>query len=314
MEDKRTTTIVLLGPTASGKTAAAVALAEKIGGEIVSADAFQVYRGMDVATAKPSPDLLRRVPHHLIDIIPLDEVYTAARFRALALAALEEIRGRGRTPLVVGGAAMYITALTDGLCSAPSADPEIRVSLAEEEKKLGPGHLHRKLAAVDPVSSERIHPRNIKRIIRALEVFQLTGEPISRLQVEWTRNRGNQGNENKEFVLVGMKREREDLQRRIEQRVERMFESGLVEETRRLRDQGAGGASSAWMALGYREVEGYLRGEYSQSEARKRLVVNTRRFARRQMIWWKRDERIIWVDVSPEEKPEETAETMRLNI
>jgi tRNA dimethylallyltransferase len=314
LEDKRTTTIVLLGPTASGKTAAAVALAEKIGGEIVSADAFQVYRGMDVATAKPSPDLLRRVPHHLIDIIPLDEVYTAARFRALALAALEEIRGRGRTPLVVGGAAMYITALTDGLCSAPSADPEIRVSLAEEEKKLGPGHLHRKLAAVDPVSSERIHPRNIKRIIRALEVFQLTGEPISRLQVEWTRNRGNQGNENKEFVLVGMKREREDLQRRIEQRVERMFESGLVEETRRLRDQGAGGASSAWMALGYREVEGYLRGEYSQSEARKRLVVNTRRFARRQMIWWKRDERIIWVDVSPEEKPEETAETMRLNI
>ncbi|MCX6349336.1 MAG: tRNA (adenosine(37)-N6)-dimethylallyltransferase MiaA [Candidatus Aureabacteria bacterium] len=178
-------TIVLLGPTASGKTEVAAALAERIGAEIVSADAFQVYRGMNIATAKPSLDLRRRAPHHLIDILPVSESYSVARFRDLALARLPEIRERGKVPLVVGGSAMYIAALVDGLCAAPSADHGLRDSLAAEEKEKGPGWLHERLSAVDPVSAGRIHPRNLKRIIRALEVHELTGAPISQLQKEW---------------------------------------------------------------------------------------------------------------------------------
>lgn len=316
MSDK---TLILLGPTASGKTAAAVALAERIGGEIVSADAFQVYRGMDVATAKPSAEVRRRVPHHLIDILGPDEVYTAARFRSLALKALNEIRGRGKTPLVVGGAPMYIAALSEGLCAAPSADPALRFALEEEERANGPGFLHRRLAEVDPVSARRIHPRNLKRIIRAIEVFRLTGKTISSLQREWRgtgedingnrdiNDSGDEESQAADFEKVGLKREPEDLRRRIEARVDEMFAAGLVEETRRLLSAGASGSLTAWKALGYQEVEGYLRGGYPREEARKRLVANTRRFARRQMTWWKRDRRIVWISVESEEKPEETA-------
>lgn len=329
MEETGDRTIILLGPTASGKTATAVALAERIGGEIVSADAFQVYRGMAIATAKPAPAILSRVPHHLIDILPTDEAYTVARFRALALAAMKEIRGRRRTPLVVGGAAMYITALVDGLCAAPAADPFLRSALAEEEKSKGPGSLHNQLSEVDPVSAERIHPRNVKRIIRALEVFRLTGTPISRLQRQWGRggrdnrngrngrngrdgrnggdNRGKDESRETEYLMVGLRRARADLERRIEKRVEEMFAAGLIEETRRLMGAGAAGSLTAWKALGYREVEGHLRGDYPLDEAKRRIVVNTRRFARRQMIWWKRDRRIVWISVTAEEKPEETA-------
>lgn len=313
MEDRRQTTIIILGPTASGKTAAAVALAERIGGEIVSADAFQVYRGMDVATAKPSAEARRRVPHHLIDILGPDEVYTAARFRSLALKALNEIRGRGKTPLVVGGAPMYIAALAEGLCAAPAADPALRFALEEEERAKGPGFLHGRLAEVDPVSARRIHPRNLKRIIRAIEVFRLTGETISSLQREWRKSSEDINDSRDEespradFEKVGLKREPEDLRRRIEERVDEMFAAGLVEETRRLLAAGASGSLTAWKALGYQEVERYLRGGYPREEARKRLVANTRRFARRQMTWWKRDRRIAWIPVKPEEKPEETA-------
>ena len=313
LEDRRQTTIIILGPTASGKTAAAVALAERIGGEIVSADAFQVYRGMDVATAKPPPEIRRRVPHHLIDILDPDEVYTAARFRSLALQAMREIRGRGKTPLVVGGAPMYIAALAEGLCAAPSADPALRSALEEEERAKGPGFLHGRLAEVDPVSARRIHPRNLKRIIRALEVFGLTGETISSLQREWRRtgedvNDGREeGSQTADFEKVGLKRDPEDLRRRIEERVDEMFAAGLVEETRRLRAAGASGSLTAWKALGYREVEAYLGGECSRASAARKLVVNTRRFARRQMTWWKRDREIVWIPVASEEKPEETA-------
>ncbi len=298
-------TPIILGPTAVGKTAVALRLAERIGGEIVSADAFQVYRGMDIATAKPSPEELARVPHHLIDILDPGEEYSAARFRELALPLLEEIRDRGKIPIVVGGSGMYIRVLVDGIFSSPPADRSLRQRLREEEARLGPGYLHGRLGREDPVSAERIHPRNLKRIVRALEVLELTGTPISRLQREWGFP-PPVGSE-PPFRMIGLRRERADLYRRIDRRAEEMFKRGLLAETERLLEAGWLEAGPARLALGCREAAGCLRGEYEEEEAVRRLSAATRRFARRQMTWWRAERRIEWIDLLPDSSPEETA-------
>ena len=304
-------TLIILGPTAAGKTAVSILLAEKLSGEIISADAFQVYRGMDIATAKPSPAELARVPHHLIDILRPGEDYSAARFRELALPLIGEILSRGRRPIVSGGSAMYIRVLVDGIFDSPPADRDLRDRLRREEEEGGPGFLHRRLARLDPVSAERIHPRNLKRIVRALEVRELTGTPISRLQREW----GPAGSPSPDFPfrLIGLRRERGDLYRRIDLRAEAMLESGLLEETRRLRAAGSLDRGTARLALGYREAAGCLDGEYGEEEAVRRLAAATRRFARRQLTWWRKDGRVEWVDLAPGTPPEAAAEKiMRL--
>ncbi len=298
-------TLIILGPTAVGKTAAAVLLAERIGGEIVSADAFQVYRGMDIATAKPSPEELARVPHHLVDILDPGEEYSAARFRELALPLIEEIKGRGAVPIVSGGAGMYIRVLVDGIFPSPPADRELRARLRAEEAERGPGYLHGQLARRDPVSAERIHPRNVKRIIRALEVLELTGTAISSLQREWGEA---DGGAESSFLLIGLNRERADLDSRIDRRAEEMFERGLLEETRGLLETGRLESGPARLALGYREAAGCLRGEYGEEEAVRRLAAATRRFARRQLTWWRKEPRIEWIDLGPGTLPGEAAE------
>ncbi len=297
-------TPIILGPTAVGKTAVAILLAERTGGEIVSADAFQVYRGMDIATAKPSPGELARVPHHLVDILDPGEEYSAARFRELALPLIEEIKGRGAVPIVSGGAGMYIRVLVDGIFSSPPADRDLRDRLREEEEE-NPGVLHRRLARRDPVSAERIHPRNLKRIIRALEVLDLTGTAISSLQREWGEA---DGAAESPFLLIGLNRERTDLYSRIDRRAQVMFEGGLLEETRGLLETGRLEAGPARLALGYREAAGCLRGEYGEEEAVRRLAGATRRFARRQLTWWRKEPRIEWIDLAPGTPPEATAE------
>lgn len=305
-------TLIIAGPTAAGKTAVSIRLAEKVGGEIVSADAFQVYRGMDIATAKPSPEQLARVPHHLIDILDPGEVYSAARFRELALPRIAEIEQRGAVPIVVGGSGMYIRVLVDGIFPSPPADRALRERLRGEEEKHGPGHLHKLLARGDPVSAERIHPRNLKRVVRALEVLELTGVPISRLQREWDSPPAAEGAS--VFRMIGLRRERADLYGRIDRRAEEMFARGLLEETKRLWQSGKLEEGPARLALGYREAAGCLRGEYGRDEAVRRLAAATRRFARRQLTWWRKESRIEWIDLGSGTSPEETAEEIAVLI
>ena len=294
--------IVLLGPTAVGKTEVSILLAERLRGEIISADAFQVYRGMDIATAKPSRSQRERVPHHLIDILDLNQAYSAADFRERARKLIPEIEKRGKLPLIVGGSGLYLKALVDGLFEAPPADPDYRRSQRRREEE-DPGCLYRELQLRDPAAAGKIHPHNLKRIIRALEVFHLTGSPISSFQTQWGEPDLRSG-----FFQIGLRREREDLYARINLRVREMFARGLVEETAALLKQGIQSNPVAWQALGDREAAGCLRGDYSQAEAEERLCRHTRRYARRQLTWWRRDRRIKWANIKPDETIEKTVE------
>jgi tRNA dimethylallyltransferase len=323
---------VILGPTAVGKTEVSLLLAERIGGEIISADAFQVYRGMDIGTAKPAPAELSRVPHHLINILKLNEQYSAARFRSLALDLIEDIRSRKAIPMVVGGSGLYIKALTDGLFEAPPSDQKYRDFLRQEEASKGSGYLHGLLFQQDPVSAGRIHPHNLKRVVRALEVLKLTGVPISRWQNQWRNEKDERQTSNNAephqpatvnrqrssshspfpipYSLVGLRRTRDDLYSRINRRVLEMFDHGLVEETEELLKKGLMDNRVARQALGYREVQGYLTGEYDRDEAIKRLSTKTRHFAKRQLTWWRSDNRIQWIDLSEKDRIENVVDGM----
>jgi len=319
---------VVLGQTAVGKTEAAVEAACALRGEIVSADAMQVYRQMNLATAKPTAEQRRRAPHHLVDILDISEPYSVARFRNLALDLILEIRRRGRLPLVVGGSALYIKALVDGLSAGPPPNPAFRKLLLEQEEKEGHGFCFRQLMEADPETARRLHRNDIKRIVRALEVIETTGRSISSQQADWARasesslwegpeeggfERDGDGEvlmpeyaEHRprprgDYLLIGLRRNREDLYARIDRRVEKMFAAGLVEETRLLIREGARDHRVAWQALGYKEIEKYLSGECTLDEARDRLAAATRHFARRQMTWWRRDPRIRWLEIAPDE-------------
>jgi len=282
--------IVICGPTATGKTSAAVELAERIRGEIIAADSRTVYREMDIGTAKPTPALQARVRHYVIDVARPDEVMTVASYRRLALAAMEEIQARGKVPLLVGGTGLYIRAITDGL-TIPEVPPDW--SLRERLEKLerdAPGTLHARLLSVDPMAASRIHPKNIRRLIRALEVYEHTGRPISELQ----RTMKLAG----PTVLVGLTMDRSELNRRIDVRVDVQIDAGLVEEVRRLLDAGYARDLPALQGLGYKEIIAHIDGQVSLEEATKVLKRNTRGFAKRQLTWFRRDSRIRWLDVT----------------
>lgn len=286
--------LVILGPTATGKTDVGLLVAEVLGGEIVSADSMQVYRGMDIGTAKPGPEQLARVPHHLIGIIAPDEPFSVADYQARADASIADIRHRGRLPVVVGGSGLYLRALVDRM-SFPIAppDPCLRQRLAEEAREVGSAALHARLAEVDPESAARIHPRDLKRIIRAFEVYAQTGLPRSQAQAV---DPGREVRYNAR--RFGLWLPRTELYRRIEERVERMLAAGLVEEVKRLLDQGYGEHLVSMQGLGYAQIAAYLRGECDLAEAVRRLKRDTRRFAKRQLTWFRRDQRIEWVDVA----------------
>jgi tRNA dimethylallyltransferase len=282
--------VAIVGPTAVGKTAAAVELAKRVGGEVVCADSRTVYRGMDIGTAKPTPAQRARVPHHLLDVADPQEVFTVQRFQALAREAIAGIRRRGRVPLLVGGSGLYVRAVLDGLRIPPvPPDWALRRRLEEEEHR-DPGVLHRRLREVDPVAAFRIHPTNVRRLIRALEIWHHTGTPPSLLQ---TREPSEV-----DALRIGLQMDRRALYARIDRRVLEQVESGLVEEVARLVAAGVSPDAPAMQGLGYKEIVAFLRGEVTLEEAVWTLQRNTRRYARRQLIWFRADPAIHWIDVT----------------
>jgi len=296
---------VITGPTATGKTAVSIALAERLarGAEIISADSMMIYRGMDIGTAKPTRAEMRGVPHHLIDVAEPDEPFSVARYRELAEAAIEEILGRGRLPLLVGGTGFYIRAVLDEYRFAAPPDEALRRELAEAARRHGPEWLHARLAEVDPARAAAIDPRNVRRVIRALEIFRKTGRAPSefapRRAGDQTRYRAR---------VFGLFMERERLYRRIEERVDAMLAAGLVAEVKGLLDRGYSRELPSMKGLGYKEIAAYLAGEVSYEEAVALLKRNTRRYAKRQFTWFKADPRIYWIHVGEKADPGAIAE------
>lgn len=284
--------VAVLGPTASGKSTLAVQLAQAlgargIGAEIVNADSMLVYRGMDIGTAKPTAAQCGGVPHHLVDILDVTQSSSVALIQELARAAIDGCRARGVLPLVVGGSALYSRAVLDEL-QIPPTDPAVRARLETDLAELGPAALHARLAGLDPAAAASILPGNGRRIVRALEVVELTGSfsatlPDGRFHIPGT-------------VEIGLALDREDLDARIASRVDRMWADGLVEEVRALAAHGLRQGRTASRALGYRQVLSLLDGDIDEEQARRDTVVRTRRFARKQLMWYRRDARIRWFD------------------
>ena len=280
-------TIFLVGPTGVGKTEASLWLAKQIDAEIVSADSMLVYRGMDIGTAKPTPEKRAAVRHHLIDILDPTESFSVGKYRQLAKEAIADIHGRGKMVLVCGGTGLYVRALVDGLFEGPSADWPLRQELEAEAERNGPESLYAKLMEVDPETAEKLSPKDVRRVIRALEVHAAAHRPISELQSQW-KQRGRAP------TMFGLTMSRSLLYHRIEERVDTMFGRGLVEETERLLARGLRANRTAMQAIGYKEVAAYLDGECSLEEAKKLLKRDSRRYAKRQLTWFRKDDRIQW--------------------
>ena len=279
---------VLLGPTASGKTALSLALARRHPVEIVSVDSMQVYRGMDVGTAKPSPQERREVPHHMIDVVEPEEEFSVGRYCELARQAMEGIWNRGRRPLLVCGSPLYLKALMWGLFEGPGADAALRVRLASDLQRYGVEYMHQRLARVDPEAAGRIKPTDWRRIERALEVYELTGEPISARQSQFA------GPPHFPSVGVGLRWPRHSLYWRIDLRVDNMMSAGLLDEARRL--AGRLGRQAA-QAVGYKELIAHLNGATSLEEAVQRIKRSTRRLAKHQLTWFRHFPATRWIDV-----------------
>ena len=280
--------LVICGPTGVGKTAAAVHLAGRLAIEVVSADSRQVYRGMDVATGKPTAAEQAAVPHHLLDVIQPDERYHAARFRREAISSIDAIRARGRLPVVVGGTGLYIRALLKGLDAAPPADPALRARLEAVAAVSGVPALHGQLAALDPAAAQRLHPNDRVRIIRAIEKRNSgAGDEGS-----WARAVSPW-----QVLLFGLCQERGALNRQLEERARGMFSSGMMDEVTRLLGAGYDESSPGMAGIGYRQVAAVARGRMTEAEALGLMVRDTRRYAKRQMTWFAREATLRWLDV-----------------
>ncbi|MDD4953859.1 MAG: tRNA (adenosine(37)-N6)-dimethylallyltransferase MiaA [Candidatus Omnitrophica bacterium] len=287
--------IFIVGPTAVGKSEAAASLAKKINAEIISCDSMQVYKGMDIITSKPSLRLRKAVPHHLIDIVYPDAEYNVSKYRLAATKKIREIIGRGKVPIFAGGTGLYVSALVDGIFRLRTEDQKLRKRLYKQAKERGSQYLHARLKKVDPVSAAKIHPHDTKRVVRALEVFMATGKPISVLQKQ--KKGLTDGYEVKIFCL-DMRRDL--LYRRIEERVERMFERGLLVEAKRL--LGSKLSRTASCAIGLKELRGYLDGAYDKEEGARLVKRNSRQYAKRQLTWFRKNKDIEWVKVGVKEK------------
>ena len=295
----------LTGPTASGKTSAALVLAERIGAEIISLDSMAIYRGMDIGTAKPSLEQRSQVVHHMIDILDPNESFSVAEYLARAHRIVDEIRQRGNKALFVGGTPMYLKVLLRGIFGGPAADWEFRQQVEEQIELHGKQALHRQLAMVDSVSAHKFHPNDIRRVTRALEVYHLTGEPISHQQQEFE----SQNKSNKKFVFQ-LSWPRDVLHQRIEKRVVAMFEAGLVREVQQLLESYQELGRTALQAVGYREVLEHLKGERDLDETMQQVVYHTRRFARRQETWFRGFPECQQVTMTNEMTPEEVVDTI----
>ena len=278
--------LVLTGPTASGKTALALELAERLGAEIIAMDSMTLYRGMDVGTAKPTPEERARVSHHLIDVLDPWESANVAWWLARAGECCREIEARGKIALFVGGTPLYLKALLCGLFEAPPADEELRRRLTDEAGRLGPAALHTRLAEVDAATAARLHPNDLKRVVRALEVWELTGTPISAWQRQWDSRGGSTSAPDPSCVILDVPRD--ELHRRINARVRDMIGAGWVEEVRRLRGLPRPLSREAAQAVGYTELGEYLDGKLTLAEAVERIRARTRQFAKHQLTWFRK--------------------------
>ena len=288
--------LVIVGPTAVGKSALSVSVAEMLDTEIISADSMQVYSGMSIGVAAPSAQDLARVRHHFVGIIEPDERFSAADFARRAMDVVRELHAQQKIPLVVGGSGLYVRALVHGIFPGPPADKRLRQQLKEVAAEKGSRHLYQRLKMVDPASAKKIHPRDVRRLVRALEVLELTGIPISELQHKY-RDAGP----DLDVVLVGIERQRSDLYNRIDERVERMFELGLIAEVTDLLERGYGNEIDRVRPLGYPEVKAYLFGEIDLDRAKYLVKRNSRRYAKRQHTWFKHDPGIRWFRFKPDE-------------
>jgi tRNA dimethylallyltransferase len=286
--------IAVVGATATGKSRLATELARAVGGEVVNADSMQLYRGMDIGTAKEPEAARRGVPHHLLDIWPVTQTANVADYAKLARAAIDEIIARGRVPVLAGGSGLYVRAALDDL-DFPGTDPAVRARLEEELARAGAAALHTRLAALDPAAASAILPGNGRRMVRALEVIELSGRPFTATMPAYQENRP--------AVQLGLALPRPELDQRIAARVDRMWQAGLDAEVRSLAAQGLRDGKTASRALGYQQLLRYLDGEWTLDEARLETIKATRRFARRQESWFRRDPRVRWLDAA---QPPET--------
>ena len=292
MSPKPNTLIAVVGPTASGKTALAIALAKELGGEIVSADSMQIYRGMDIATAKPTPEEMAEVPHHLIGFWPPEKPFSVAQYAILAREKIDDILRRGRVPVLCGGTGLYIKAIVDHIQyeEETGEDAALRERLRRQAQDEGNLAVWRQLQAMDPQTAERIHPNNLGRVIRAIEVMQVSGRSIQEQE-----ERSRQAPCPYHVLQIGLRyRNRENLYERIGRRVDAMAEAGLPEEARAVRQQGL--TATAAQAIGYKELYDWMDGTLPLEEALENLKRSTRRYAKRQLTWFGADARIRWIE------------------
>lgn len=283
--------LVLIGPTAVGKTALSISLAKSLNAEIISGDSMQVYRGMDIGTAKIKPEEREGIPHHLIDICDPDQPYSAADFQSGAREAIKAIGDSGKLPFIVGGTGLYIESLCyDYQFAEQGSDEAYRAEQEQYAAAHGAEALHRKLADVDPQAAERLHPNDLRRVVRALEVYHLTGQTFSEQQA------GQKKESPYELCMIGLTMDRAELYRRIELRIEAMLEEGLQDEVERLLRRELPPHATPMQALGYKEIAAYLRGECSREAAEELLKRDTRRFAKRQLSWFRHMKDIHWID------------------
>jgi tRNA dimethylallyltransferase len=279
--------IAVVGPTAVGKSELSLSLARTLDGEVVNADSMQLYQGMDIGTAKLSETERAGVPHHLLDIWPVTQAASVSEYQRLARRAIDDIRARGRTPILVGGSGLYVRAAIDNL-QFPGTDSHVRARLDAELEHLGSAAMHARLAAVDPAAAAAILPGNGRRIVRALEVIELSGQPFTATLPEYESVYP--------VIQLGLAMPRPELDRRIAERVQRMWELGLVGEVRRLEQVGLRAGRTASRALGYAQVLRSLAGDWTEDEAAAQTVSATRRFVRRQESWFRRDPRVTWIE------------------
>jgi len=283
--------IVIVGPTAAGKTKIAAELAKRLSTEIISADARQIYIHLDIVTAKPEEELLKEIKHHMIDIITPDNYYSAANFKNAAENIIEELHSRDKIPIVVGGSGLYIKALTDGLTILPPRNTALRERLLDEERSKGKGYLYKILKEVDPEAAKKIDSNNTVRIVRALEVYYLTGKPLSQHHKDKSRLCKNEYS----FYIFGLLWDRKKLYQRIDARVEKMLSKGAIEETAYLLKLGYKPSDPGLNTLGYKQITNYLYGKISYNEMVSEWKFKTHQYAKRQITWFKADSRIHWI-------------------
>jgi tRNA dimethylallyltransferase len=306
--------IFIAGPTAVGKSAVALALAEKLGGEIISVDSMQVYLGLDIGTAKPSAAERARVPHHLIDVAELTEAFDAAKFVVLAQQAVMEIQSRGHVPIFCGGTGLYFKAYLEGLGEAPPSDDKLRAEL--EATPLA--ELLHELEQRDPATFAKIDRSNPRRVVRAVEVIRLTGKPFSAQRARWGEapdepNPSDGSRGRSPHQIIGLSRQSADIHSRINARVDEMFALGLVEETRRLLEHGLAQNKTAMQAIGYRQVVEHLRGERSLATTIELVKIKTRQYAKRQMTWFRKYAPARWIELAPTDSANAIVDILNLN-